>query len=89
MERWTFLVIAGPDEEPAQIRVLFRDGEDPSGWPGAQVALDGSEVPLDDVAHDYEAPEWQAAQLLDPSSGGAGAARVEQIKDGLRARVAS
>jgi len=86
MERWTFLVIAGPDEEPAQLRVRLRHGDDPAAWPTAQVAMDGTEVPTDDAAHDYEAPEWQAAQLLD---GGGGAARLEQVKDELRARVAS
>ncbi len=88
MERWTFLVIAGPDDEPAQIRVLLRNGDDPAGWPGAQVALDGSDVPLDDAVHDFEAPEWRAAQLLDGATGGGGAARLEQVKDGLRSRVA-
>jgi hypothetical protein len=86
MERWTFLVIAAPDGEPAQIRVRLRAGDDAAGWPTAQVALDGTEVPPDDAAHDYEAPEWKAAELL---SGGGGAPRLEQLKDGLRSSVAS
>jgi len=86
MERWTFLVIAGPDEEPAQLRVRLRHGDDPTSWPTAQVAMDGTEVPADDATHDYEAPEWKAAQLLE---GGGGAARLEQVKDDLRSRVAS
>jgi hypothetical protein len=85
MERWTFLVIAGPDEEPAQLRVLLRDGDDPSAWPAAQLDLDGTDVRVDDIAHDYEAPEWQAAQLL---AEGGGADRLEQVKEGLRAKVA-
>ena len=84
MERWTFLVIAGPDGSPAQLRVLLRDGDDPTAWPAAQVALDGSDVALDEVAHDYEAPEWQAVQLLDAAGG---ASRLDQVKEGLRSRV--
>ena len=85
MERWTFLVIAGPDGSPAQLRVKLRDGDDPASWPTAQLSLDGTEVAVDDVAHDYEAPEWQAAQLL---AEGGGADRLEQVKEGLRAKVA-
>jgi len=85
MERWTFLVIAGPDGSPTQLRVLLRDGDDPARWPAAQVGLDGSDLPVDDVAHDYEAPEWQAAQLLESAGG---AARLDRVKDGLRSRVA-
>ncbi len=86
MERWTFLVIAAPDGEPAQIRVRLRTGDDDAAWPTAQVALDGTEVPPDEVAHDYEAPEWKAAELLE---GGGGAARLEQLKEGLRSTVGS
>jgi hypothetical protein len=86
MERWTYLVIAGPDDRPSQLRVMLRDGEDASTWPAAQVGLDGRTVPVDQVAHDYEAPEWQAVQLLEP---GGGAVRLEQVKDDLRAKVAS
>ena len=69
MERWTFLVIAGPDDEPAQIRVLLRSGDDPAAWPAAQIGLDGTDRPVDQAAHDYEAPEWKAAQLLDEADG--------------------
>jgi hypothetical protein len=86
MERWTFLVIAAPDGSPAQLRVRLRAGDDPTAWPTAQVAMDGTEVPPDDTEHDYEAPEWRAAQLLE---GGGGAARLEQVKEGLRSAVAS
>jgi len=86
MERWTFLVIAAPDGSPAQLRVRLRVGDDPATWPTAQVALDGTEVTPDDAPHDYEAPEWKAAQLLE---GGGGAARLEQVKEGLRSTVAS
>jgi hypothetical protein len=85
LERWTFLVIAGPDGSPAQLRVKLRDGDDPVSWPTAQLSLDGTEVAVDDVAHDYEAPEWQAHQLLDA---GGGAGRLDEVKDGLRAGVA-
>ena len=90
MERWTFLVIAGPDGEPAQMRVLLRTGDDPAGWPAAQVALDGSDSPLDRRRHDYEAPEWQAAQLLDEATGGRrrGPARPGQGRSAIPASPA-
>ncbi len=87
MERWTFLMIAGPDGNATQIRVFLRAGDDPAAWPAAQLALDGSDVPVDDVAHDYEAPEWKATQELDAGMGGGGAARLEQVKESLRARI--
>jgi len=87
MERWTFLMIAGPDGTTAQIRVFLRAGDDPAAWPSAQLTLDGAEVAVDDVAHDYEAPEWKATQELDAAMGGGGAARLEQVKAGLRSRV--
>ncbi|HEY5153358.1 MAG TPA: hypothetical protein VIJ47_01400 [Acidimicrobiales bacterium] len=87
MERWTFLMIAGPDGATAQIRVFLRAGDDPAAWPAAQLGLDGTEVAVDDVAHDYEAPEWKATQELDAGMGGGGAARLEQVKAGLRSRV--
>ncbi len=87
MERWTFLMIAGPDGAATQLRVFLRAGDDPAAWPGAQLALDGTDMPVDDVAHDYEAPEWRAAQELDIGMGGGGPARLEQVKAGLRARV--
>jgi hypothetical protein len=89
MERWTYLVIAGPDEEPAQLRVMLRDGDDEANWPAAQLGLDGSEVPVDSAPRDYEAPEWQAVQLLDSHTQGGGAARLDQVKDSLRTRVSS
>jgi hypothetical protein len=89
MERWTFLVIAGPDGEPAQLRVLLRHGEDPTIWPAAQLGMGGAEVPVDQQNHDFEAPEWKAAQLLDAGTGQAGAARLEQIKRQLRSQVAA
>jgi hypothetical protein len=85
MERWTFLVIAAPDGSPAQLRVLLRDGDDPAAWPAAQVGLDGSDVPVDEAAHDYEAPEWQAVQLLEAVGG---ATRLDRVKESLRSRVA-
>jgi hypothetical protein len=87
MERWTFLVIAGPDDEPAQMRVILRAGDDSARWPAAQLSLDGTGVALDDAAHDYEAPEWQAVQLLDAGMDGGGAPRLEQVKQDLRARA--
>jgi len=89
MERWTFLMIPGPDGAAIQIRVFLRAGDDPEAWPAAQVAMDGTEVTVDDVAHDYEAPEWKAVQELDAGMGGSGgAARLEQVKVALRARAA-
>lgn len=89
MERWTYLVIAGPDEEPAQLRVLLRTGEDEAGWPAVQLGLDGAEVPVDQAPRDYEAPEWQAVQLLDSHTQGGGAARLSQVKEDLRMRVST
>ncbi len=35
-------------------------------------------------AHDYEAPEWKAVQILDGGMGGGAELRLQQIKDGLR-----
>ena len=84
MERWTFLIIAGADGSALQIRVILRDGDDPAGWPAAQLALDGTEVPVDDVAHDYEAAEWKAVQLLVEADSGGGQAQVDAVKDRLR-----
>ncbi len=89
MERWTFLVIAGPDGAATQIRVLLRAGDDPGGWPAAQIGLDGSDQPVDEVAHDYEAPEWKAVQLLDGTMGTGGAARLDQVKSRLRSQAAA
>jgi hypothetical protein len=67
--------------------VLLRAGDDESAWPKAQIALDGSDVAVDDRPHDYEAPEWKATQELDAAMGGGGAARLEQVKESLRARA--
>ncbi len=89
MERWTYLVIAGPDEEPAQLRIMLRAGDDESAWPAAQLGLNGTEVPVDEAPRDYEAPEWQAIQLLDSHMGGGGSSRLDQVKEGLRTRVSS
>jgi hypothetical protein len=86
MERWTFLIIAGDGGTPTHIRVVLRTGDDELAWPKTQLALDGSEVGVDDVAHDYEAPEWKAVQVLDGGMGGGGELRMQQIKDGLRTR---
>ena len=85
MERWTFLIIAGPDGSPIQIRVFFRTGDDPTAWPASQIAMDGTEVAVDDVAHDYEAPEWKAVQMLDAAPGASGQSRLDAVKDRLRA----
>ena len=82
MERWTFLIIAADDGSAKQIRMILRAGEEPSAYPVAQIALDGSEVPVDDVEKDFEAPEWRALELL--RGGGGTEARWEELKDGLR-----
>jgi hypothetical protein len=79
MERWTYLIIAGADGAAIQMRIFLRNGDDESAWPVVQVSLDGTEVPVDDVVHDYEAPEWKAAQSL-----AGGQARLDQLKDHLR-----
>jgi hypothetical protein len=85
MERWTFHMIAGPDGREAQVRLILRAGEDPERYPRLQVRLDGAEVPLDDAAVDYEAPEWKAIQLF--TAAGGTNQRWDQLKDSLRARV--
>jgi hypothetical protein len=89
MERWTYLVIAGPDGGAEQLRVVLRRGDDPATWPAAQIGIDGSDRPTDDRSHDYEAPEWKAAQLLDQGMGQGGAARLDQVKGRLRNRAAA
>jgi hypothetical protein len=89
MERWTFLIIAGPDGSAAQIRVLLRAGDDAAAWPSAQLTLDGTEVPVDEVAHDYEAAEWKAVQLVDGATSGAGQAALDKVKDRLRVSARS
>jgi hypothetical protein len=84
MERWTFLIIAGPDGSPVQVRIFLRAGDDASAWPAAQLALDGTEVPVCESDHDFEAPEWKAAQLLDGAASGSGQAQIDRVKDRLR-----
>jgi hypothetical protein len=86
MERWTFLIIADDSGQAAQIRMILRVGDDPAGWPSLQVAVDGTEVPVDDAEKDYEAPEWKAVELF--TAGGATQGRWEELKDQLRARAA-
>jgi hypothetical protein len=85
MERWTFLIIADGAGDAAQIRMVLRAGDDPSSWPTLQVAVDGTEVPVDDAEKDYEAPEWRAVELF--TAAGGGQARWDELKDHLRARV--
>ena len=84
MERWTFLIIADATGSPSQIRIVLRAGEDEAAWPRTQITVDGREVEGDAAAHDYEAPEWKAVQILDGVMGGGAEARLLQIKDGLR-----
>lgn len=85
MERWTFLIIPDERGEAKQIRMFLRAGDDPERYPRLQVALDGTEVPVDAVDHDYEAPEWKAIQIM--QAGGAPQQRWEDLKDKLRAQV--
>jgi hypothetical protein len=87
MERWTFLIIADAGGAPTQIRVILRSGDVESAWPRAQIGIAGDGVAVDDAAHDYEAPEWKAVQLLDGGMGGGGELRMQQIKDGLRSQA--
>jgi hypothetical protein len=81
MEKWTFLILAADDGSPNGIRMTLRAGDDESAWPRLQVGADGAEVPVDDRAHDYEAPEWKAQQLFAGSD-----AQWEGLKEKLRAR---
>ena len=89
MERWTFLVIAGPDGEAAQIRVCCAPAR-PGGLAGGPDRA-GRHRPAASTtaAHDYEAPEWKAVQLLDEGMGGGGAARLDQVKGRLRSQAAA
>ncbi len=82
MERWTFNMIAGPDGREQQVRMILRAGDDPASYPVLQIGLDGVEVPVDDAAVDYEAPEWKAQQLF--AAGGGSADLWEDLKDRLR-----
>lgn len=86
MERWTFHMIAGPDGSEAQVRMILRAGDDPAAYPTLQVSLDGLEVPVDDAAVDYEAPEWKAVQLF--TAGGGTQGQWDHLKDQLRSAVA-
>jgi hypothetical protein len=81
MDRWTFLILADEQGDASQIRMFLRAGEDPAAWPVLQVRVDGSEVGVDDVAKDYEAPEWKALQLFTDGGG------TEAGWDGLKARL--
>lgn len=87
MERWTFLIIADDGGAPSQIRIVLRAGEEEVAWPRAQISVDGREVDVDQVGHDYEAPEWKAVQILDAGMGGGAELRMQQIKDELRSRA--
>jgi hypothetical protein len=89
MERWTYLVIAGPQGEAAQLRIMLRVGDEPTAWPAAQIGVDGADQPVDRATHDYEAPEWKAVQLLDEGMGAGGAARLDQVKGRLRSQAAA
>ena len=85
MERWTFNMIAGEDGKEKQVRMILRAGDDPEKYPKLQVGVDGVEVPLDDAAVDYEAPEWKATQLF--TAGGGTQSDWDDLKDRLRAEV--
>jgi hypothetical protein len=82
MERWWFHMIAGPDGNEAQIRLVLRVGDDEAAFPTLQITLDGTEVPVDASPVDYEAPEWKAQQLF---TGPVDA--WDALKDQLRSRV--
>jgi hypothetical protein len=82
MERWTFLILADPSGEPSQIRLYLRAGADESTWPVVQVAVDGTEVPVDEAAKDYEAPEWKALEIF--RANGGTEERWEALKNRLR-----
>jgi hypothetical protein len=86
MERWTFLILSADDGSASQIRLFLRAGDDAGAWPVLQVAVDGTEVPVDDVDKDYEAPEWKALELF--RAAGGTEARWEQLKDQLRSEAA-
>ena len=85
MERWTFHMIAGPDGREHQIRLTLRAGDDPEAYPRLQVGVDGVEVPVDDAAVDYEAPEWKATQLF--IAGGGTQHGWDELKDRLRSEA--
>jgi hypothetical protein len=85
MERWTFLILADDDGAARQIRMFLRAGDDPAAWPVLQVGVDGTEVPVDEAAKDYEAPEWKALQLF--NGGGGTEQGWEALKQRLRDQV--
>ena len=86
MERWTFLVIPDGGGAAKEIRMLLRAGDDPEAWPRLQVGIDGTEVPVDDVEKDYEAPEWKAVQIF--TGGGGTEPGWEALKERLRGDAA-
>jgi len=85
MERWTFNMIAGDDGKEKQIRMILRSGDDATAYPTLQVGVDGVEVPVDDAAVDYEAPEWKALRIF--SAGGGSADLWDDLKDKLRSNA--
>jgi hypothetical protein len=84
MEKWTFLILAADDGSPDGLRITLRAGVDEAAWPRLQVAADGSEVPVDQRPHDYEAPEWKAQQIF-----GGNPAEWDALKDKLRSAAAA
>lgn len=84
-DRWTFLILAGEDGAPVQMRIFLRAGDDPGRWPVAQIRVDGTAVPVDEVEKDYEAPEWKALEIL--RTHGGTDADWEAIKRSLRAAL--
>lgn len=65
--------------------MILRAGDEPSAYPVLQVALDGTQVPVDDVEKDFEAPEWKAIEIF--TGGGGSEVRWEELKDELRGKV--
>jgi hypothetical protein len=84
MEKWTFLILAADDGSPDGLRITLRAGADEGAWPRLQVAADGSEVPVDQRPHDYEAPEWKAQQIFAGND-----TQWEVLKDKLRSVAAA
>jgi hypothetical protein len=85
VERWTFNMIAGPDGREHALRMYLRAGDDPAAYPCLQVLLDGTVVPVDDAAVDYEAPEWKAVQLF--TAGGGSQEEWDDLKEQLRTQA--
>ncbi len=83
-DRWNYLMIAGDGGAEAQVRIKLEDlGSGATAT--VQLAVDGSEVPVDDAPVDYEAPEWKAKKIL--AGGGIDDARFEAIKRDVRSRL--